>query len=210
VTPPASPDPQAAATSATGTSSASSTSDTSGTSGPSTRDQLVVYLRDHDAVLAAGAARLGLTARSHLHASARQVLGGMVQEVRADRDALGRLMRALGVPPSRSRRASTLVAERLGRLKPNGSWSQRTPLTDVVELEALALAALGTLRLWQTLLAWQQLEGLGPLTARLDDLDLRSLAATASRRIEALERLHDESVRSLVHGRVDLAGQDGG
>ncbi|WP_076258661.1 hypothetical protein [Intrasporangium flavum] len=202
--PPASPEPQAAATSATGNPS------TSDPSGPSTRDQLVVYLRDHDAALAAGAARLGLTARSHLQASARQVLGGMVHEVRADREALGRLMCALGVEPSRARRASTLVAERLGRLKPNGSWTQRTPLTDVVEVEALGLAALGSQRLWQMLLAWQQLEGLGPLTARLEDLDLRSLVATASRRVDALERLHDESVRALVHGRVDLAGQDGG
>ena len=197
--PPTSPDPQV-----------SPVSEASETSGPSTRDQLVVYLRNHDAALAAGAARLGLTARSHLHASARAVLDGLVEEVRADRESLGRVMGALGIPPSRTQRATTLVAERLGRLKPNGSWSQRTPLTDVVELEALSLAALGTLRLWQTLLTWQQLEGLGPLTSRLHDLDLPALVSTARRRIEALERLHAESVRSLVQGRVNLDGHEGG
>ncbi|WP_323097474.1 hypothetical protein [Intrasporangium sp. YIM S08009] len=197
--PPTSPDPHA--------SPASSVAETTS---PSTRDQLVVYLRNHDAALAAGAERLGLTARSHLYASARHVLGDLMDEVQADRASLGRLMAALGIPPSRAQRVTTLLAERLGRLKPNGSWSRRTPLTDVVELEALSLAAVGTLRLWQTLLAWQQLEGLGPLTSRPDDLDLSALVASARRRVETLERLHDESVRSLVHGRVDLGGHEGG
>jgi hypothetical protein len=201
VSSPTSPDPQPARV-----------SDPAEASGPSTRDQLAAYLRNHDAALLATAARLGSTARSHLLASARPVLGGVLDEVRADRDALGRLMRALGVPPSRTQRAAAHLGERVGRLKPNGSWSRRTPLTDVVELEALGLAAVGTLRLWQTVLAWQQLEGLGPLTARLGDLDVPHRVSAARRRVETLEGLHDESVRSLVHGRprVDRSGHEGG
>ncbi len=206
MTPSTDPAPQASPSSPRSSSGSSS----GGTAGPSTRDQLVVYLRNHDAALVAATARLELTARSHRHASARQVLTDLVAETRTDRDELGRLMHALGIPPSRAQRAATRLGERLGRLKPNGSWSQRTPLTDVVELEALGLAALGTLRMWQTLLTWQTLEGIGPLTATVDDLDLRALVSTALRRVGTLERLHDESVRSLVHGRVDLDGHDGG
>lgn len=199
VNPPTGPDPQAPEeTSATDTG------------GPSTRDQLVVYLRNHDAALLAWSERLDLTARSHLLRSVREALAPLADEVRADRGELARVMQALGVPPSRLQRIVTVVGERLGRLKPNDSWSRRTPLTDVVEVEALGLAALGTLRLWQTLLTWQSLEGVGPLRAWLDDLDLDALVSRSRRRIETLERLHDDSVRSLVHGRVDLAGHDGG
>ena len=178
--------------------------------GPSTRDQLVVYLRNHDAALLAWSERLHLTARSHLLPSARDVLAGLAEEVRSDRGELARVMQALGVPPSRLQRLVTVVGERLGRLKPNDSWSRRTPLTDVVELEALGVAALGTLRLWQTLLTWQSLEGVGPLSAWLDALDLEGLVARSVRRVETLERLHDESVRSLVRGRTGLGDHDGG
>jgi len=154
----------------------------------------------------------------------REVLSGLQAQLRSDREALGRVMHALGVPPSRVQRAATLLGERFGRLKPNGSWSRRTPLTDVVELEALGVAAVGSLRLWQTLLLWQQLEGVGPLGSRLDAVDLSGLVSAARRRVETLERLHDESVRSLVDGRdengrneridplehVDHDGHDGG
>ena len=181
-----------------------------GASGPSTRDQLVGYLRNHDAALLASSERLELTARSHLLPSVREALEALADEVRSDRAELARVMQALGVPPSRVQRLVTVAGERLGRLKPNDSWSRRTPLTDVVELEALALAALGTLRLWQTLLTWQSLEGVGPLSAWLDDLDLDALASRARRRVDTLERLHAESVRSLIHGRVDLDGHEGG
>jgi hypothetical protein len=152
-----------------------------------------VYLRNHDAAELAHARRLSLTAGTHLQTAVRRELGELLEDATADRAALAGAMRALGVRPSRVQRTVSTVGERIGRLKPNASWSRRTPLTDVVELEALGLAATGTLRLWQTLVA------LTPLHGRLGDLDLPSLVAGARRRVETLERLHADSVRALVH-----------
>ncbi len=43
------------------------------------------------------------------------------------------------------------LAERLGRLKLNGRWIGRSPLTPVLELEAMVLAVEGRSRLWQTM-----------------------------------------------------------
>jgi len=62
------------------------------------------------------------------------------------------------------------------------------------------------------------------LGSRLDAVDLSGRVSAARRRVETLERLHDESVRSLVDGRdengrneridplehVDHDGHDGG
>ena len=62
-------------------------------------------------------------------------------------------MAGLGIGESRLLVLVARTAERIGRLKPNGSLLHRTPLTDLVEVEALRDAVAGKIAGWQALLA---------------------------------------------------------
>ena len=55
-------------------------------------------------------------------------------------------------PRTASRRRSSGLGEKVGRLKPNGELLQFSPLSRVVELEGLITGVGGKLSLWRTLL----------------------------------------------------------
>jgi len=61
------------------------------------------------------------------------------------------LMQRLGIPLSRMKRPLALVAERVGRLKPNGQLRGYSPLSRFLELESLALGLDGKKLLWANL-----------------------------------------------------------
>jgi hypothetical protein len=73
------------------------------------------------------------------------------------------------------------VAEKAGRLKLNGSLLSRSPLSDLVELEGLALGVQGKLAGWRLLKALDD--------PRLDGTELDRLIARAEDQAERLETL---------------------
>jgi hypothetical protein len=75
-------------------------------------------------------------------------LADLRHEIEADRETLLRLMRELGVAPSRAKVVAVMIGERLGRLKPNGQLRGYSPLSRLIELEALLLGITGKQRLW--------------------------------------------------------------
>ncbi len=83
----------------------------------------------------------------------RDDLARLAEEVAEDRAVLRRLMHRLGVAVNRPMTALGYVAERAGRFKPNGYVLRRSPLTDVIELEALRDAVAAKLAGWQVLRA---------------------------------------------------------
>ncbi len=117
------------------------------------RRLLRTYLRDHDSGALAGARRFGSAAQGHRDPQARAELTALHAEVEQDRRSLASVMRRLEVTPDPLKRLVTAAGEQLGRLKPNGFLAQRSPLTDVVEIEALTMAVTGKQRLWETLAA---------------------------------------------------------
>ncbi|WP_141844088.1 hypothetical protein [Humibacillus xanthopallidus] len=156
------------------------------------RRLLRTYLRDHDSGAVAGARRLGSTARSHRDPQVRAELSRLHTEVEEDRRSLAAVMERLDITPDPVKRLAILAGEQLGRLKPNGFLSQRSPLTDVVELEALSMAVTGKLRLWETL------EALGPDATLTDPAELRRLRDRALDHRERLGRLHAASAKALT------------
>ena len=100
----------------------------------------------------------------------------------------------LEVSPDPLKRLVVVAGEQLGRLKPNGFLAQRSPLTDVVELEALTMAVTGKLSLWETL------DALGPEVTLTDPDELGRLRDRALDQRERLEQLHAESAKALDHG----------
>ena len=111
-----------------------------------------VYLNDHLTGAFAGTSLAERIARTHDNAD-ESGLTQLAADIAADRDALIRIMRGLDLRPARERKLLMQAGEMLGRLKPNGSWTRRTALTDVVELELMAVAVAGKTAGWRSLRA---------------------------------------------------------
>jgi hypothetical protein len=158
------------------------------------RRLLRTYLRDHDSGALAGARRFASAAQGHRDPQARAELSVLHAEVEQDRRSLAAVMRRLEVSPDPLKRLVTAAGEQLGRLKPNGFLAQRSPLTDVVEIEALTMAVVGKQRLWETLAT------LGPEITLTDPAELAGLRDRALDQRERLESLHAASAAALPRG----------
>lgn len=132
---------------------------------------LRIYLRDHHAASAGGVAL------------ARRALGSthpLTEQIARDRKALEEVMRQLDVPSSAVKVGLVRIAERLGRLKLNGRLFERSPLSRVIELEALVVGIRGKEALWTALLT----AGRRPTGIDLDALV--ESARTQAREVDAL------------------------
>ncbi|RRO16911.1 hypothetical protein EIL87_11515 [Saccharopolyspora rhizosphaerae] len=152
---------------------------------------LAIYLNDH---LAGAMGGVGLAQRSaQSHRSEK--LWALAEEIDEDRRTLLRIMRALDVQPARYKVLAARVAERLGQLKTNGRIVRRSPLSPLVELEALHLGVHGKASCWRTLLA------MSDHIAELDPPLLRELLARAQAQVQVLEDLHHARARHLAKMR---------
>ncbi|MDI9835708.1 hypothetical protein [Streptomyces sp. KAU_LT] len=144
---------------------------------------LGIYLNDHLAAASGGVERARHMARSSAGPELAAALEPLAAELAEDRGALVALMRRLDVPVRAYKVYAGRVAERLGRLKGNGRIVRRSPLSPLVELEALRLEAEGRAALWQTL------RDLADRDERLDPDHLDRLLERTRRQQGALEEL---------------------
>ncbi len=155
---------------------------------PSNARQLLVgYLRDHRAAATAGVRLARRTAEQATDAASRGALGELAAAIEEDCRRLDVIMDALGIEPSRFKRAVGALGELAGRLKTNGTIWRRSPASDVLELEALASGVLAKRSLWTTLVTVAVAPvpvGLEELTARADDqlATIKELHLAAARR----------------------------
>ncbi|WP_418961016.1 hypothetical protein [Streptomyces tritici] len=151
-----------------------------------------VYLRDHLTGAAAGTALMRRIARAHRGAPEEPRLRRLAQETREDQRSLRACMAQLGVRPSRGRIALGLLAERAGRLKRNGRVLRRSPLSDVVELEAMRMGVEGKAA------CWRALGTLARTDPRLDPDHLDHLVRRARRQARTLEAVRSDCVARLA------------
>jgi hypothetical protein len=155
---------------------------------------LGIYLNDH---LAGGTAGLEL-ARRAAHAQrespAGPTLDRLAREIAEDKDALVEIMTTLGVPIRRYKTYAAWVAEKVGRLKPNGHLLDRSPLSSLLEIETLRLGVQGKASLWATLAEVAQRE------PRLDRDRLTELQRRAEEQAKLLESMRVET-SAEVFGR---------
>ncbi len=156
---------------------------------PDRQQLLASYLNDHLAGASAGRDLFRRTARSHQGSARGPELAMLAREVDEDRDAQLDIMRAVGVSPSRPRAVLGRVAETVGRLKPNGTLLRRSPLTNVVEIEALRVAVAGKAAGWDVLLT------LAADEPRLPRERLEELRARAQDQGARLRELHQQAAR---------------
>ncbi|MDQ1538943.1 MAG: hypothetical protein QOE58_3336 [Actinomycetota bacterium] len=122
------------------------------------RRWLTGYLQDHYAGAVAGTELFRRVASSHSDARVRRVVADLAAEVETDCRELDEIMGALTIPHSKLKESVAWGVEKLGRLVPHGTVLRRSPLTDVVELEALSLAVEGKTLGWKTLLRLAETE----------------------------------------------------
>ena len=150
-------------------------------------DLLGIYLNDHLLESTGGLELLGRLVRAHRGTPDGAVLARLEAEVNADRDALREIMRGLGVRERRYKLVAAWVAEKAGRLKANGYLVRRSPLSGVLELEAMMLGVGGKAALWRVLL---ELAEQYPRLDRARVADLLDRAERQSAELEALRAGH--------------------
>lgn len=153
---------------------------------------LGIYLNDHLAGATAGAAlarRARAGAGSPDLAAALETVAPQIDE---DRQTLLGLMRRLGVPARQYKVAAGRAAELVGRLKPNGRLRERSPLTDLVELDGLLTGIGGKTSLWRNLLA------VADQPAGLSAAELDALVARAESQRQILEAVRPAVVRQAL------------
>lgn len=96
----------------------------------------VLYLRNHEAAASAGADLFGRMSASQRRRAWGPELVALGAEVEEDLRTLRGLLRSLGVRPDPLSSLALRAGERVGRLKPNGRLVRRSPLSDLVEVEA--------------------------------------------------------------------------
>lgn len=157
------------------------------------RDQLLAtYLNEHLFGSTAGLALFRRVARSHRGTELGDKVRRLANEVQTDRDALLSIMAYLDVTPSRLRVAAGHAVERLGRLKPNRTVIQRSPLTDLLEIEAMRVAVLAKTT------GWEVLREISAREPRLSRDKISDLLDRADDQRERLAELHLEVGRRTL------------
>jgi len=158
--------------------------------------RLRIYLNDHLAGAAGGTALAARIARAHRSDVGERELAQLAADVGEDRQALLEIMGQLGVARTYYKESVAAIAERVGRLKLNGSVVRRSPLSSVVELETMGLGVTGKLAGWRTL------RELAESDSRLDKARLNTLIGRAEKQQALLEELRARAVRQALVGAV--------
>ncbi len=159
---------------------------------------LAIYLNDHLAGSTVGVELARRARGANGGSELGQLLDRLVREIEEDRDTLLRLMDELGFGKDRLKVTGGWVAEKLGRLKLNGSLVDYSPLSRLVELEGLYLGVTGKLALWTNLRA--------SLGDRVGDVNLVELADRARSQGGRLEDLRS---RAAAEALATARGQPG-
>lgn len=151
-------------------------------------DMLSIYLNDHFAGSVGGVDLARRTAKAQRGTDRGPTLQRLAAEIAEDRTSLVDMMGALGIPTRRYKAVGAWLVEKAGRLKPNGHLLSRSPLSSLVELEALMMGVEGKGAAWRTLRAVAEQD------TRLDAARLDELIARAQAQEDTLEELRMRAV----------------
>ncbi len=156
---------------------------------------LGIYLNDHLAGAIAGTELAKRVAGAEQDRDPAGVLGRLAEEIADDRAALLTVMAALDVPVRRYKAIAAWAVEKAARLKPNGRVVSRSPLSRLVEFEAMRLGVEGKAAGWRTLRV------LADTDRRIDAGRLDDLLKRAQRQAGEIEQLR-------AHAAAEAFGSD--
>ena len=154
---------------------------------PSADKLLAIYLNDHLAGAAGGVELAHRLADAEEGTDLGESVTNLAKEITEDRAALLRIMRPLDITPHHRFSALGWAGEKVARLKLNGRLLHRSPLSTLIELEALRLGVLGKLQLWTTLAHTHAQD------PRLDTDRLHELQHRAQQQAATLETLRQQA-----------------
>jgi hypothetical protein len=153
------------------------------------RKRLSIYLNDHLAGSTSGLELAKRTRGANQGTEYAEPLERVASQIEEDRDALIRLMDSLEIKRDHLKVAAGWVAEKLGRLKPNGQLTGYSPLSRLIELEGLVVGITGKQSLWDALLEVSDKD------ARLDAEELRRLSTRAQEQRDEVWNLRQRAAR---------------
>jgi hypothetical protein len=152
------------------------------------RQLLHIYLRDHEAASVGGLELFRRCTKSNQGTSYAAELRRLTNEIKLDRDALRDICRQFDVTFNKVGQALAYAGVTVSRLKTNGRIFKYSPLSRVIELEAMSSGVLSKLRLWESLLHVAEVD------SRLDTAALNRHVADANAQLEALHSLHERAI----------------
>ena len=165
--------------------------------------RLDIYLNDHLAGAMLGVELSRRVAAANRGTELGAFLQGLHREIVEDRQTLQAVMRSFGVDASPLKPAAAWLLEKAGRLKLNGQFRGHSPLSRLVELEALESGVSGKRSLWQAL------DSTFGDDRRLERFDFGALIARADKQLNGLlehrlaiapEALREESAMHVAAG----------
>jgi hypothetical protein len=160
-------------------------------------DRLTIYLNDHLAGAAFGRELALRMLSANAPTEFAPFLRELAVEVKQDRKAAEALRERLGVPRDRLKATGGWLAEKAGRFKLNDSLHGYSPLSRLLEVEALMSGVQAKLSLWRSL------RELAAVDVRLDEAELDRLIARAESQLERLASAHSSAARlGLVDSRI--------
>jgi hypothetical protein len=152
--------------------------------------RLRIYLNDHLAATMLAREVANRSLARNRGSELGTFLERFLEDQSRERAMLLEGMRRMGVAPRAFKVAAAWMAERIGRLKPNGQLTGYSPLSRLLEIEALLGLIRGARSMWLAL-------------ARLDDerlrgLDLLERAERGERQMAELERIELEFVPEAI------------
>jgi hypothetical protein len=155
-----------------------------------------IYLSDHLAGAMAGIELARRAASNNRGNEFGPVLARIADDIEKDIESLKELMTRISAGRDRLKESLAWSGEKLGRLKLNGQLLGYSPLSRLVELEALSIGVTGKLALWQAI---RETFGGDP---RLGGFDVDRLIQRAERQRETLEDCRLKAARTALQSEA--------
>jgi hypothetical protein len=155
-------------------------------------DLLPIYLNDHLAGSTIGRELARRAAGSNQGTELGDFLADLAAQIEADRAQLEDVMTRLDVHVDTMKVTAGWLAEKVGRLKLNGRLLEYSPLSRVVELEALISGVNGKLALWRALAI------AAPQEPRIAEVDFVQLIARAEEQLAGLWDHHSHAIAAML------------
>lgn len=153
-------------------------------------EMLATYLDDHRAGAAAGRALSRRMARENSDTGWAERLAGLAEDIEVDDRTLGELRRVLGIRGGLVKRVLARAAAGAARLKLNRFIVGYSPLSRVLEAEAMMAGVVAKKCLWA---AMRSRVGIGGQTAQFDFV---SLETRARDQIRLLTEYHEAAAKA--------------
>jgi hypothetical protein len=157
---------------------------------------LATYLNDHLLGATGGVELARRIAKTGTAADHADELARLADEIAEDRAELIRIMGRLGVRANPVRTVLGWTGEKLARLKTNGRVLSRSPLSSLLELEAMALGVAGKAAGWRTLRTLAEHDN------RIDPAEIGRLIDRARAQSELLEGLRIAAATRVLTPRA--------